>query len=233
MKLRAKAIFIAGTDTGVGKTIITGCLAKYLSEKGYRVITQKWIQTGCRSVLSSDIKLHLKLMRRDTGSIKELLHFILPYIFKTPCSPHLASRIENKKIHENKIIKSFKALSAKLDFVIVEGTGGALVPFNRNRLVIDIVKELDLAVLIVAENKLGAINHTLLTIEALTQRKIRILGLVFNNVKEKNKYILKDNPQIIKTLTKQKVFGILPSCDSYQLLYENFIPIGKKILREL
>ncbi|MDD2689912.1 MAG: dethiobiotin synthase, partial [Candidatus Omnitrophica bacterium] len=186
-----------------------------------------------RSVLSSDIKLHLKLMRRDTGSIKELLHFVLPYIFKTPCSPHLASRIENKKIHENKIIKSFKALSAKLDFVIVEGTGGALVPFNRNRLVIDIVKELDLAVLIVAENKLGAINHTLLTIEALTQRKIRILGLVFNNVKEKNKYILKDNPQIIKTLTKQKVFGILPSCDSYQLLYENFIPIGKKILREL
>ncbi len=233
MNCQAKAIFVAGTDTGVGKTIVTGCLAKYLFEKGYNVVTQKWIQTGCSSFFSSDIKLHLRLMGRDIDSIKEYLHYISPYIFSPACSPHLACRIENKRIDANKIIKSFKVLSGKFDFVIVEGIGGALVPFNRKRLVIDIAKELDLSVLIVAENRLGAINHTLLAIEAMASRKLKILGLVFNNIKEKNKYILRDNPEIIKALTKQKVFGTLPRQDSYQGLHERFVSIGKRILKAL
>lgn len=233
MKRHAKAVFVAGTDTGVGKTIITGCLAKYLSEKGYRVITQKWIQTGCASVFSSDIKLHLRLMGQDIENIEEFLPDALPYIFRTACSPHLACVIENKKIDENKIIKNFRALSENFDFVIVEGIGGALVPFNKNHLVIDIAKRLDLPVIIVAENKLGAINHTLLTIEALAQRKIKIFGLVFNNIKEKNKYILKDNPKIIKALTKQKIFGILSRQDSYKNLYKSFIPIGRRIVKSM
>lgn len=228
-----KALFIAGTDTGVGKTIVTGCLAKYLSRRGYNVITQKWIQTGCASIFSSDIKVHLKFMGRSVDSLRENLGLTAPYIFKQVSSPHLAGCIENKKINADKIIKSFKLLSERFDFVIVEGTGGILVPFDKKHLVIDIVKELDLPVLIVAENRLGAINHTLLTVEGLVVRKIRILGLVFNNLKEKNKLILKDNPEIIGALTKQRIFGILPRQDSYQKIYEKFIPIGDRISKIL
>lgn len=233
MNNKIRALFVAGTDTGVGKTVITGCLARYLSEKGHNVITQKWIQTGCGSIYSSDIGAHFKLMGRDMNSVREYLPHIAPYIFKPACSPHFACRLENKRINVKKIIKSFNLLSDKFDFVIVEGIGGALVPFNRESLVIDIVKHLKLPALIVAENKLGAINHTLLTLEALVSRKIKALGLVFNNLKERDRLILKDNPEIIKALTGVKVFGVLPHNDSLKKIYEGFIPIGEKISRLL
>ncbi len=228
-----KGIFVTGTDTGVGKTIITGLLGKYLLEKEYNVITQKWIQTGCRDNLALDIKLHLKIMHRDKNSLGGYSGLISPYVFKVPSSPHLASQIENKIINPDKIKKSFKLLSRQFDFIIAEGIGGLLVPFNKKHLVIDIVGELDLAVLVVAQNKLGAINHTLLTIEALKKRKIKILGIIFNNPKKEDKRIIKDNPLIIKALTNQTVFGILPWIERHEELYKRFIPIGKKIYKRL
>lgn len=226
-----RGLFITGTDTGVGKSVITGCLARYLQEKGYNVITQKWIQTGCSLLSSSDVYLHLKIMGHTLDYIKNHRFNVVPYIFKTACSPHLAARIEKKKIFANKIIESFKLLTNRFGFVVVEGIGGALVPFNKNRLVIDIVKGLNLPVLVVAENRLGAINHTLLTIEALKTRKINILGIIFNNIKKENSYILKDNPRIIKSLTAQEILGLLPFGSSYEQIYRGFISIGNKIFK--
>ena len=205
-----KGIFVTGTDTGVGKTIITGYLAKYFLEKGYNVITQKWIQTGCTTGISADVKTHLKIMGKKIKDIKGYLPYVCPYTFKFAGSPHLASRMENKRIGRQKILKSFRFLSRCFDLVIVEGTGGALVPLDKKHLAIDIVKELNLAVLVVAQNKLGAINHTLLTIEALKKRKINISGIIFNNARCEKKQIIADNPQIIKTLTKVTVFGTFP-----------------------
>jgi len=228
-----KGIFVTGTDTGVGKTIITGLLGRYLLDKGYNVITQKWIQTGCRDSLSADIKLHLKIMHRDKNDLDGYFGLISPYVFKMPSSPHLASQIENRIINPDKIKESFRLLSRHFDFTIAEGIGGVLVPFNKKRLVIDIVKELDLAALVVAQNKLGAINHTLLTIEALEKRKIKILGIIFNNPKKEDKRIVKNNPLIIKALANQKVFGVLPWIERYEKLYERFIPIGNKIYEAL
>ncbi len=228
-----KGMFVTGTDTGVGKTIITGLIGRYLSDKGYNVITQKWIQTGCRDTMGPDVRLHLKIMHRSENGLSEYLRHISPYVFKVPSSPHLASLIENKIIKPERIIKSFKLLSRNFDFVIVEGIGGALVPFNKKRLVIDIVRDLDLAVLVVAQNKLGAINHSLLTIEALEKRKIKILGIIFNNLKGESSRIIEDNPVIIKALAKQRVFGILPWIEESGKLYNNFIPLGNKICKTL
>jgi dethiobiotin synthetase len=226
-----RAIFVAGTDTGVGKTIITGCLAKYFKELGFNIVTQKWIQTGCKSSFSQDIKLHLKIMNCNASGIEQYIPFISPYTFKHASSAHLSSRIENKRININKIIKSFRFLTKVFDFVIVEGLGGVLVPISRKHLAIDMVKRLDLAVLLVAENRLGAINHTLLTIEALNSRKIKILGLVFNNLKKDNKLILEDNPRIIRAFSKQRVFGILSREPTYKKIYERFVPIGNRIFK--
>lgn len=228
-----RSIFIAGTDTGIGKTIVTGCLFRYLIEKGYSAITQKWVQTGSNSILSSDIRIHFKISKQDLNTMKEYIPLILPHIFKTPFSPHLASKLENRKINIHKIKKSFRTLSVRFDFVIVEGVGGVLVPVNKNKLAIDIVKELKLPVLLVAGNKLGAINHTLLTIEALDSRKIKILGLIFNNLKEQNRIILKDNPQIIKALSGKRILGVLPYKSTYETIYKKFIPIGDKIFKQL
>lgn len=227
-----QAIFVSGTDTGVGKTVVTGCLAAYLCAKGYRAITQKWIETGCSGPLS-DIETHLAIMRQNKEQIREYLSLLSPYAFKTPSSPHLASKIEGKRIHPDKIIGSFKMLSSRFDFVIIEGVGGLLVPFNKKDLVIDIVKKLNLPVLVVARNRLGAINQTLLTLESLRQRKLKCLGIVFTNPKKEDKRIIKDNPLIIKALTKERVFGVLPWQDSQRKLYKDFIPIAQRILERI
>ncbi len=222
-----KGIFVTGTDTGVGKSIVTGLLAKYLRQKGYRVVTQKWVQTG--SCFSADINLHLKIMGVSKGAIKGHLDSVCPYVFKLPASPHLAAKAENKKINIARIKQSFKSLSSKFDTVIVEGIGGALVPVNEKRLVIDIAKELSLPVLVVAQNKIGAINHILMTIEVLKQRKMKILGIIFNNCPGQNKLVLQDNPEIIRKITKQKILGVLPWNKKLDLLYKKFLPIAAKI----
>lgn len=227
------AVFVTGTDTGIGKTIVTGLLGRYLLSMGYRVVTQKWIQTG-NSDFSEDIELHLKLMKKKKEYIKDYISCINPYTFKFAASPHLAASLEKRKVNVNKIKSSFRFLLKEFDFIIVEGIGGALVPFTRNKLVIDIAGELDLPVLIVAGNKLGAINHTLLTIEAIRARNMKISGVVFNNLEENNNsVILKDNPEIVKALTGEKIHGVLPWLRNRESLYKAFIPVARSILPQL
>lgn len=216
-----KGIFVTGTDTGVGKTIITGFLGRYLNECGLNVITQKWIESG-----SSDIKTHFKLLKKMPDIPK---HYLCPYSFRFPASCHLAARIENTKIKKAIIKKAFEFLKERFSLVIVEGSGGLLVPITRKIFLIDIARELSLPVLVVSRNCLGAINHTLLTIEALKKRKMEILGIVFINKKHEKKEILEDNPMIIKELTKVNIFGAIPFIKEKEVLFKAFIPIGEKI----
>ncbi|MCP4652185.1 MAG: dethiobiotin synthase [Candidatus Omnitrophica bacterium] len=227
---KTRAVFITGTGTGVGKSMVCGLLGRFLLEKEYRVTTQKWVQTGTDE-LDSDIDLHLKLMGKERKDVKEFLPHIMPYSFKFAASPHLAAQLEAVRIKTSKIKQSFKVLASNFEFVIVEGAGGALVPFNRRKLLIDIAASLNLEVVIVAQNELGAINHTLLTIEAVKKRGLKICGIIFNNVSSRgNKSILKDNIKIIKEISKEKILGELPFMKNEQRLYEAFIPIGNKFL---
>ena len=226
-------IFITGTDTGVGKTIVTGLLAKFLVDQGYKVITQKWVETGSLG-FSKDVSFHLKLIGKKRKELKNHLANISPYTFKFPSSPHLASSLAKRKISIERIKISFKSLEKNFDFVIVEGIGGALVPLTKRKLVIDVAGELNLPVLVVVGNKLGAINHTLLTIEALKARKIKIAGVIFNNLGNKgSSIILKDNPKIIEEISGVKSLGSLPWTKDKNILHKNFKKIGKNILSNL
>jgi len=227
-----RAVFVTGTDTGVGKSLVCGLLARYAGERGFSVITQKWIQTASPG-FSCDVKLHLKIMRRSKAEIRQYLDAVSPYNFSAPLSPHKASSLENKAIRPERIKKSFRLLAKIFDLVIVEGVGGLLVPYDKNHLVIDIACDLDLPVLLVSQNKLGAINHTLLTLEALAARKLKCLGVVFNNARKEKKIILKDNPRIIRQLSRQKVFGVLPWTHDYDKLYKKFKPIANSILGDV
>ena len=226
-----RAVFITGTDTGVGKTVITGLLARFFLEKKYSAITQKWVGTGVKG-FSADIDIHLKLMKKGRNDLKEFIPYMAPYVFRHPSSPHLASALEGKKIDIGKIKRSFKYLSGKFDFVVVEGAGGALVPIDKRKLVIDIARQLRLPVLIVSANKLGAINHTLLTVEAVRKRNMRIIGILFNTLSGKtDSKVIKDNPRIIHALSGEKILGSLPWSTDTDYLYKQFIPLGKKILK--
>ncbi|MDD5457889.1 MAG: dethiobiotin synthase [Phycisphaerae bacterium] len=224
-----KAAFITGTDTGVGKTIVCGLLARYLLDLGRNVITQKWIQTGSAG-LSPDIEEHLSLMGKKKEDIEKYLPDIAPYVFRYPASAHLAAALEGKSVDAVKIKNSFTTLSKEFDTVIVEGIGGALVPFNNKELVIDIAKELDIPVIIVAKNKLGTVNHTLLTVEALKARNMKIKGIIFNDCENEDKTITDDNPVIIKALTGERILGQLPWLKEKTSLQKAFKPIGDNIL---
>ncbi|MCX5748652.1 MAG: dethiobiotin synthase [Candidatus Saganbacteria bacterium] len=198
-----KHVFVCGTDTGVGKTVVTGLLARSLLEQGYSVITQKWVQTGSKKPL--DIEEHLRIMGIKKKDVKKVIGLMCPYIFKFPASPHLAARAEGKKADDRQIKQSFKKLAKMFDRVIVEGIGGALVPLNEKALMIDLVKKLEMPVVLVVPNRLGSINQALLTIEALKQRKIKILAVVFNDHfgKGQNKKVLNENVRMV-----QKISGV-------------------------
>jgi dethiobiotin synthetase len=168
-----KAVFIAGTDTGAGKTYVTRLLADYFTAKGYKVAVQKWVETG---------------VKRSRAV----------YAFKLPASPHLAAKSEGRVISVGRIKREFMLLTRSAEIVIVEGTGGLMVPVAGGKLLIDIVKELKIPVLLVAANRIGAINHTLLSIEALRARNMRVLGLIFNDLsRRENRLVVKDNPKIV------------------------------------
>jgi len=228
-----KALFVTGTDTDAGKTVIAGLFGRYLLDRNYRVITQKWIQSGAKDFLK-DTDLHLRLMKRKREDLRNYLPYMAPYVFKFSSSPHLAARLDGKTISAGRIKKNFRYLSGNFDFVIVEGVGGALVPFSKRKLVINIAGELNLPVLVAANNKLGAINHTLLTVEAIKKRNMKLVGIVFNNMtKGVNGAVLKDNPRIVEEISKEKVLGVLPYLKDKNLLYKSFAPIGKRILSSL
>ena len=228
-----RAIFVAGTDTCVGKTIVTGLLGSLLIDNDYRVITQKWVQTGSGR-FSQDIRRHMKLMEKEEADYSDYLPLMSPYTFKFASSPHLAGRLEGAAINIDTIKRSLAGLFKHFDTVIIEGTGGLMVPLSEDRLLVDFIKELRLPVLLVAGNKLGAINHALLSIEALRARNIKIIGTIFNNTaNDVDKIILKDNPRMVGALTGTEVFGTLPYARNMNLLRKHFAPIGNKIINKL
>lgn len=230
---KLNSLFITGTDTEIGKTLVTGLLLDYLRKVGYSVITQKWIQTGSEG-FPLDISVHLRLAGMSESDIEAELVDICPFQFKLPASPHLAAAEENKRIDPDKIIESFYKLEEKYDCVLAEGIGGALVPLSENELVIDIAERLQLPVLIVAGNKLGAINHTLLTIEAVRSRNLPLAGIIFNNISpETDPAIIEDNPEIIRRFTSEDVIGTLPYRLETESLKKDFTNIGDNLLKIL
>ncbi|HID43673.1 MAG TPA: dethiobiotin synthase [Archaeoglobaceae archaeon] len=227
--MKGKAIFIAGTDTEVGKTLVTGLLAHYLSNRGLEVVTQKWIQTGC-SNSSSDIKMHLEIMGRKISEYRKIFQMISPYILKFPASPHLSVRFQKVRISKKRIKSSLFKLCSLFELVLVEGTGGLLVPFNSKELILDVVEELNLPILLVVGNRLGAINHSLLSIESIRGRNLKLIGLIFNNLSFKtNRLILRDNSFIAEKISRVRVLGTLPRFEGKNYPYQEFASIGAKV----
>ncbi len=225
-----KSLFIEGTDTGVGKTMVTGLLARSLYKKGHRVVTQKWVQTGSR--FPDDIIMHRRIMGYKTVLPEmPLRRTVCPYCLPYPSSPHLAARRAHMSVSPARIKNAFGVLAARYDTVLVEGTGGIHVPLTRNCLSIDIVTQLGLPVLIVADNRLGAINHTLLTVEAVRSRNLTLAGVVYVSTgKECPGQIRHDNPHIITALGKVPFLGRIPYRRDYRRLFGVCESLAKKII---
>ena len=170
--------FITGIDTNIGKSYATGWLAREWNSKGIKTITQKMIQTG-NVGHSEDIDLHREIMGIPfTPEDKERITF--PIVYSYPASPHLAAEIDDRIIPIEKITESTRILQSRYDVVLLEGAGGLMVPITRRYLTVDYIADQKLPVILVTSGRLGSINHTLLSIEALVNRNIPLYGMVYN-----------------------------------------------------
>jgi len=199
-------LFVTGTNTGVGKTIVTGLIAKQL-QASRRVITQKWIQTGCSAPMAEDLATHWAIRQRPP----EVLADCCPYHFPYPASPHLAAELEHTAIQPPVIHAAFHRLAHQFDTVICEGAGGLLVPITPTETLLDCVTALALPTVVVIGNTLGCINHSLLTVQALRTANIPIVGLVFNAVDPNTPDpIATDNIAIIQAKTGLPILFSVP-----------------------
>ena len=203
MKLPNK-IFITGTDTSVGKTVVTASLAHCLSSKHENISVVKPVQTGTSTQPVLDIDFVYKVMNRDFQFEDHCF-----YSFSEPLSPKTAADLEKSDI-DTDYIKSKIAAQVKLsDLVIIEGAGGLLVPITANYLMADLAKDLRSPIIIVTRPDLGTINHTLLTVESAKKRGIEILGIVINNFPLVPEDCEKTNPAEIIRLTGLPVIGVI------------------------
>ncbi len=172
-----KGYFITGTDTGVGKTVVTACLATLLKSRGKNVGVMKPIETGvdpeCSSSANSDAKFLMEVTGINEGDV-------CPYRFKTATSPYQAASMEGKEIDPGKIMNSFRSLQTKYSTMLVEGVGGLLVPITQRYNVADLALQMDLPLIIVSRVELGTLNHTLLTLNSARQYKLKVKGIIFS-----------------------------------------------------
>ncbi|RKG32067.1 dethiobiotin synthase [Acinetobacter tianfuensis] len=194
--------FISGIDTGIGKTYATGYLAKLWNEQGKKTITQKLIQTGNVDI-SEDIAQHRDIMGMGWFPEDEM-KLTMPEIFTYPASPHLAAKIDGREIDFQKIEHAAAQLAEKYDVVLLEGAGGLMVPLTADLLTIDYAAEKKHPVILVTSGRLGSINHTILSLEALKSRGLELYAIAYNlNDESQDELISKDTAAYLQAyLTK-------------------------------
>ncbi len=225
-------LFVTGTDTSVGKTYVCARLLEFLNAKGIQAGYQKWVATGVKAGLPEDLALCLKAASISPNP--ELVKQQAPYCFSFPASPHLAAEMEDRTVDSEVIEANYKFLAAKYEWLIVEGVGGIMVPLRRNLLLADLLKRLQPRTLVVARSGLGTLNHTLLTLEALRNREIPVLGVVFSDSKDReDERLVQDNMKIIEEIGMARVFGRLPRQQNDAKARSAFIPVGQAIWEQL
>ncbi|MDE6266041.1 MAG: dethiobiotin synthase [Muribaculaceae bacterium] len=196
-------IFISGIDTDAGKTYATAWLATEFLKKGKTVITQKFIQTGNKD-FSEDIAKHRELMKVEPYP-DDADHTTAPVIFSYPASAQLAARIDGKEIDLGVIDRATEKLSARYDVVLIEGAGGLMVPVTDTFLTIDYIASRGLPCALVTNSRLGSINHTLLSIEALLSRKISIPYILYSEHLDDDPLIAEDTKGFIARYVKRNL----------------------------
>lgn len=200
--LKNPIYFISGIDTGVGKTVITGLLAKQLKLRGVNVITQKIAQTGCQGI-SEDILEHRRIA--EIALLECDRNFTTCcYVFDFPASPHLSAELEGKSIDCSKISANSEYLKSHFDTVLLEGAGGLMVPITRSYTTLDYIADQKLPLILVTTPKLGSINHTLMSLELCLSREVEVTALIYNDYIESPKVITDDSKMIFREYLKQK-----------------------------
>ncbi len=203
----SQVICISGIDTDIGKTVATGLLARALMADGKSVITQKVVQTGC-SGIAEDITVHRRIMGLPIQDADKS-GLTCSYVFKKPCSPHLAGELSGVSILPGVIADASRELGQQYEYILLEGAGGLMVPLTSDMTFLDYLQEQRLPLILVSSPRLGSINHTLSALELAQRRGIEVRGLVYNIYGEYDFEILDDSRKVFKRALIH--YGFAPS----------------------
>jgi dethiobiotin synthase len=212
-----KGCFITATGTGSGKTILTAALLRALTEQNRRALAAKPVQTGgLLSDRSPANPLDLRVYQQANPALYENLGdgAVSPFCFSEPCSPHLAARLDDRPAARvEAIVEHMEILQERCDFLLVEGAGGIRVPLNPEETMLELALALDMPILVVVDNRLGAINHALLTLECLQKTNATLLGIVVNHPSRptaEEEILRQDNPRIIRHFSGVPILAEIP-----------------------
>ena len=204
--------FVTGTDTEVGKTLVSGVLLLLLQKKYSQVIGYKPVVAGV-SLMNGKLQNEdlVTLALASTHEAAKNISDICPYILETPSAPHLVAKKNGIALNYDKMRGGYQALAKQADAVVVEGVGGFKVPFHEDKNSADFAKDVALPVILVVGMRLGCINHALLTVEAIQQRGLILAGWVANTMSEMN--LLDENILSLKEMIQAPLLGIIPRLD--------------------
>jgi dethiobiotin synthetase len=209
IELGIPGFFVTGTDTEVGKTLISGALITHLKKQHAVVASFKPVVAGLRDIAgkicNEDI---LALSRVMTYKPQDNYLDICPYQLSTPAAPHLVAKASGMHLDYSVMLNAFKDLREKSDAIVVEGVGGFKVPFHDDKTSADFAEDIDLPIVLVVGMRLGCINHALLTVEAIQARGLRLAGWVANTIGPMT--LLQENIATLEHLIPEPLLGVIP-----------------------
>lgn len=224
-----RAVFITGTGTDVGKTIVTAGILRYLRRAGVDAVSMKPVQTGAERVadrfVAPDLAVHHAASGLSPGDTE--LAVMAPYLYEPACSPHLAGRMAERYPDIERISDCAAELCAEHECVLIEGAGGIMVPLDESVTMLDLMRRLACPVVLVATRGLGTINHTLMSIDVLRHAGLTVLGVVFNETEPVERdFIRRDNPASVRTFGAVDILGDVDYLQGFdagsELIWEQF-----------
>jgi len=208
-----RGIFLTGTDTGAGKTLVSCAILAALRRRGLRVAAYKPVETGCRTENGIRIGADCELLARASGGRAADVSSCL---FEEPAAPLVAAEAEGRTIDRRVLVARFAEIAGAADFVLVESAGGLMVPVCDGYTTRDLAFELRLPAVCVIASRLGCINHALLTLEVLRASRIPVAGFVMNDVgdDEAHALALRTNRNVLNRFAGVPDLGAMPRVDS-------------------
>ena len=210
----AQGIFITGTDTGVGKTLIAAGLVAALKELGIDVGVMKPLESGAPSFGSAPIPRDALYLKEIAG-VRDDLNLINSYCFQAPLAPGVAAEKEGVEVDLKRIKVQYEKLKGRHEFMVVEGAGGLLVPIAQGALLPELIKLLNLPLLLVARSSLGTINHILLSLFYCQQEGLEVKGLIMSKSTPDAEPSEASNAHVVARFSEVPVLGSFPYLRDY------------------
>jgi dethiobiotin synthetase len=226
-----KGIFVTATDTHAGKTLVAAALAKALAARGVDVGVMKPVASGCSLSGRGPLSADARILQQAAGTTDPVA-LVTPAAFGPPLAPSVAARLSGQRLSLSKVMAAWRRLARRHEFMLVEGVGGLLVPLAPGLCVAGLAARMRLPLLLVVANRLGAINHALLTLNEARRWRLAVWRVVLNDVTPRGGDLARrtNAAEIARAGRTARVFR-LPHCRSLRDAARRLAPLAEEIAR--